>query len=162
MRRSSTVVLWAIALIAWGFATSAHADTTADITALEHKAANATSADEALSNFPPGEDVTVYDFSTPLEFAGQKAVRADMEGAFENFKNPKVEFISLHVIPAGKLAVAYSIQHMTATDKGGKPLDFTFRAPDVWRKEKDGWKLVHAHVSFPTDMASGKAEMQSK
>jgi|SRR5579872_1100293 len=160
MRRSGTVILLAIALIAWGFATLAHADTTADITALEHKFANSSSADEALSYM--SDDVTLYDISTPLEFAGQKAVRADFEGAFENIKNPKVDFISLHVIPAGKLAVAYSIQHMTATDKAGKPVDFTFRVTDVWRKEKDGWKLAHGHISFPVDMASGKADMRSK
>ena len=160
--RKTIIALAAIALAAWSFANPAHADTTADITALEHKAANATSASEALSNFTSSEDVTVYDLSTPLEFTGQKAVRADFEQAFQNFKNPKVEFLSLHVIPAGKIAVAYSTQHVTATDKDGKPIDMTFRVTDVWRKEKDGWKIVHGHISFPVDMATGKAAMQSK
>jgi ketosteroid isomerase-like protein len=152
----------AITLMAWGFGAPAMADTTADITELEHKCAAATTLDEAMQCFTSSEDITIYDLSTPSEFVGQKAVRADFAGAFANFKNPKVDFVSLHVVPGGKLAVAYSVQHMTATDSAGKPLDFTFRVTDVWHKEKDGWKIVHAHISFPTDMATGKAAMQSK
>ena len=158
----SIVVTVAITLMASGFGAVALADTTADITELEHKCAAATTVDEAMQCFTPSEDITIYDLSTPSEFVGQKAVRADFEGAFANFKNAKVDFVSLHVIPSAKLAVAYSIQHMTATDNAGKPLDFTFRVTDVWRKEKGGWKIVHAHISFPTDMATGKAAMQSK
>jgi len=160
--RKVGITIAVIALLAWSLVGTARADTTAEITTLEHKLANATSADEALSLMTSSEDLTVFDLSTPLEFKGQKAVRADFEQAFENFKNAKVDFVSLQVIPAGKVAATYSIQHMTATDKAGKPLDFTFRVTDVWRKEKDGWKLVHAHVSFPVDMATGKADMQSK
>jgi ketosteroid isomerase-like protein len=163
MRKAGSIVATvAITLMAWGFASQALADTTADITELEHKCAAATTVDEAMQCFTPSEDITIYDLSTPSEFVGQKAVRADFEGAFANFKNPKVDFVSLHVVPSAKLAVAYSIQHMTATDSAGKPLDFTFRVTDVWRKEKGGWKIVHAHISFPTDMATGKAAMQSK
>jgi len=152
----------AITLMALGFGAQAWADTTADITELEHKCASATTADQAMECFTSDDDITIYDLSTPREFVGQKAVRADFEGAFANFKNAKVDFISLHVLPAGRLAVAYSIQHMTATDSAGKPLDFTFRVTDVWRKEKGAWKIAHAHISFPTDMATGKADMQSK
>jgi ketosteroid isomerase-like protein len=38
----------------------------------------------------------------------------------------------------------------------------TFRVTDVWQKQEGQWKMIHTHVSFPTDMASGKADMQSK
>jgi ketosteroid isomerase-like protein len=156
------VVALTITLMTWGLATSARADTVADITELEHKVANSTSADEAMSYLSPSDDVTLYDVSTPLQVVGQKAVRADFDAAYQNLKNPKVDFTSLHVIPAGKIAIAYSIQHLTATDKAGKPLDVTFRQTDVWRKEKGGWKIIHSHISYPVDMASGRAVMQSR
>ena len=150
-----------IALAALGFANIAQADATAEITTLEHKVANSSSADEALSYLR--DDVVVYDTWAPLQFNGKKAIRTDLEAAYANFKSPpKVDFISLKVIPAGDIAVAYSIQHLTAADKAGKPLDYTFRETDVWRKEKGEWKIVHSHISFPVDMATGKTVFQSK
>jgi ketosteroid isomerase-like protein len=38
----------------------------------------------------------------------------------------------------------------------------TYRVTNVWRKENGKWKVIHIHISFPTDMATGKADMQSK
>jgi ketosteroid isomerase-like protein len=155
-----TVVALTIALVTWGVAGPVSADTIADITELEHKAANSSTVDEAFSYL--SDDVVLYDTWAPLQFVGRDAIRADFEAAYANLKNPKVDFPSLHVIPAGNLAIAYSIQHLTATDKAGKPIDYTFRQTDVWRKQKGRWKIIHSHISFPVDLATGKAEMQLK
>jgi ketosteroid isomerase-like protein len=38
----------------------------------------------------------------------------------------------------------------------------TFRVTDCLRKIGGKWKIAHQHISFPVDMASGKADMQSK
>jgi len=62
----------------------------------------------------------------------------------------------------GKMGAAFSVQHFTATDKSGKPVDMTVRVTDVWQKQKGKWKMIHTHVSFPTDLTTGKADMQSK
>jgi ketosteroid isomerase-like protein len=151
------------ALLGWGLTAPAWAaDPKAEITELEHKCAAAPSADELMKCYDTSDDVIVYDLNTPREFDGVKAVREDFQVAFDAVKNPKIEFINLHVISDGKMAVAESVQHMTGTDKGGKPIDSVFRVTDVWRKEKGSWKIIHTHVSFPVDMASGKADMQSK
>jgi ketosteroid isomerase-like protein len=115
-----------------------------------------------MACYAPGDDLVVYDIGTPREFDGQKAVRADFQNFFDTVKNPKVEFVSLHVVTDGKMALANSVQHFTGTDKSGKPADMTFRVTDVWQKQEGQWKMIHTHVSFPTDMASGKADMQSK
>ena len=160
MLRKIAIPMLTFALVAWGFAHRANADTTADITALEHKAANSSNADEALSYL--SDDVVIYDTWAPLQLVGSNAIRADFEAAYQNLKNPKVDFTSLPVIPAGNLAIAYSLQHLTATDKAGKAVDYTFRQTDVWRREKSGWKIVHSHISFPVDMATGKPVLQSK
>jgi len=165
MRKSGSLVgtLAAAALIACGFGAQAlAADAKAEITELEHKCAAATTVDEAMACFDTSEDLVVFDLSTPREFDGPKAVRADFQNAFDAFKNAKIEFINLHVTTDGKMAVAESVQHITATDKSGKPIDSIFRVTDVWRKEKGGWKIIHAHISVPVDMATGKADMQSK
>jgi len=142
--------------------TVAAADSKSEVEALEHKCAEATSVDQLMTCYAPGDDLVVYDIGTPREFDGQKQVRADFQNFFDTTKNPKVEFLSLHVVTDGKMALANSVQHFTGTDKSGKPVDMTFRVTDVWQKQADQWKMIHTHVSFPTDMVSGKADMQSK
>jgi ketosteroid isomerase-like protein len=165
MRKSRKLVgiIGAVALmVSSAGARALAADAKAEITELEHKCAAATTADQALQCFDTSDELVVYDLMTPREFDGGKAVREDFQNGFNAFKNPKVEFVNLHVITDGKMGVAESIQHMTATDTSGKPIDTTFRATDVWRKEKGGWKIIHSHISYPVDMATGKADMQSK
>ena len=148
--------------LAWGFAANAFADAKGDITEMEHKCAAATTADEAMACYDASNDLVVYDLMTPREFDGAEAVHTDFQNGFSAFKNAKVEFINLHVFSDGKMGVAESVQHMTATDNSGKPIDMIFRVTDVWRKGKGGWKIIHSHISLPVDMASGKADMQSK
>ncbi|HUA32956.1 MAG TPA: nuclear transport factor 2 family protein [Candidatus Binataceae bacterium] len=160
---SLAAIASAICLIAFATASPAWAaDSKAEIEALEHKCAQATSVDELMNCYEPSDDVVVYDIGTPREFDGRKAVRGDFQGFFDTIKNPKVEFVSMHVVSDGKMAMANSIQHFTGTGKDGKPIDMTFRVTDVWQKQKGQWKMIHSHVSFPTDMATGKADMQSK
>ena len=50
---------------------------------------------------------------------------------------------------------------LTVVDKSGKPVDMTFRVTDVWQRQKGQWKIIHTHISFPIDMTTGKADMQS-
>lgn len=133
-----------------------------ELEALEHKCAEAATVDQLMSCYDPSEDLVVYDIGTPREFDGQQAVRGDFQNFFDTMKNAKVEFLSLHVVSDGTMGLANSVQRFTATDKGGKPVDMTFRVTDVWRKQNGQWKIIHTHVSFPTDMATGKADMQSK
>ena len=83
-----------------------------------------------------------------------------------------VRIVSAGLVCAGLLAQDESptfktntnlvIVNLTVRDKSGKPIDMIFRVTDVWRKEKGGWKMIHSHISVPIDMASGKADLQSK
>jgi ketosteroid isomerase-like protein len=162
-RRLSIVVILVAASLALSFGARAYADDSkTEITDLEHKCAAATTADELMNCYDKSNDLVVYDLTTPREFDGRDAVRADFQNGFSAFKNAKVEFINLHVVSDGKLGVAESVQHMTATDNNGKPIDMIFRVTDVWRKEKGGWKIIHSHISVPMDMANGKADLESK
>lgn len=165
MRKTGLVIaaLASAALFAWSFGAQAFAaGAKEEITELEHKCAAATTVDDLMGCYDASDELVVYDITTPREFDGPAAVRGDFQNFFDNSKNPKIEFISLHVTTDGKLGAAESVQHFTGTDKSGKPVDMIFRVTDVWRKEKGGWKIIHTHVSVPVDMASGKADMQSK
>ena len=138
------------------------ADSKAEITELEHKCAASSNIDELMDCYDNSDALVVYDAGTPREFDGAKAVRGDFQNFLDNNKNFKVEFISLHVVSDGKMGLANSIQRFTGSDKSGKPVDTTFRITDVWRKQDGKWKIIHMHVSYPIDMATGKADMQSK
>jgi ketosteroid isomerase-like protein len=165
MRKSEIVVgtIAAALIMTLGFGAPARAaDSKAQIEDLEHKCAAAKTVDELMACYESSDDLEVYDVGTPREFDGTKAVRGDFQNFFDNIKNPKVEFVALHVVTDGKMGLANSIQHFTGTDKAGKPVDMTFRVTDVWRKIDGQWKIIHTHVSFPVDMASGKADMESK
>ena len=152
---SAAVLVWSL-----GSAPAA-GDAKAEITALEHKVIAATSADEAMT-FQDEKEIVLYDYVMPLQYVGGKAVRADFEKFFSSAKNIKGDFVTLRVVADGKVGVAHSIQHFTWTDKDGKPGEGTFRVTDCWQKVKGQWKLFHAHVSFPIDAATGKAEMNLK
>ena len=107
------------------------------------------------------DELVVYDMGTPREFDGPKAVRGDFQSFFDN-ENLKIEYVGLHIVTDGKMGLANSVQRLTATDKSGKPVDMTFRETNVWEKKDGKWKIIHEHISFPVDLASGKADTQSK
>jgi ketosteroid isomerase-like protein len=44
----------------------------------------------------------------------------------------------------------------------GNALDITVRITDVYRKINGKWLAVHEHVSWPVDLATGKADLSSK
>ena len=50
----------------------------------------------------------------------------------------------------------------TGQDKDGKPLDLTVRVTDVYKKINGKWLVVHEHVSWPVDLATGQADFSSK
>jgi ketosteroid isomerase-like protein len=164
-KRVTLLTISAAALLVCATALWAHAagDAKSTITDLEHKCAAATSADQLMQEcYDATDQVAVYDISPPREYDGAKAVHGDFDNFFKAIKSGKVEFVDLHVVTAGKMAYARSIQHFTGQSADGKPMDMTFRVTDVWLKENGQWKIIHTHVSFPVDLATGKADWQAK
>jgi ketosteroid isomerase-like protein len=162
------VTMFALSLFAWSFGAQAFAaDAKAEIERLERKCATAGvagSVHEAMRCFDTSDpQVVAYDVFTPREFDGPDAVRGYFKNYFASgFKNAKIEFVYLHVITNGGLGFTYSVQHFTAIDKNGKPIDTFPRVSDVWRQRGGTWKIIFTHASFPVDPATGKADMQSK
>jgi ketosteroid isomerase-like protein len=154
-----SLAIFAALICGWAFA--APADDKQTISNLEHKLAVQTDPDEIMKFYDSGDDVVLFDVMSPREFAGYKAIHDHMKD-FAGFKDVKAEFLELQVISDGKLALARSVQHYTAKDQDGKPIESTFRVTDLWRNTNGQWKLIHSHVSYPIDMKTGKADMASK
>ncbi len=137
------------------------ADARSEIAAQWKTCADSATLDELMKCYDTSGDFIIYDLTTPREFDGVEAVRANFAMAFEN-KNTKIEVLKQHVVSDGKMGFAATIAHMTAIDKNGAPVDQIWRVTDAWKKEKGGWKMLHQHFSFPMDPATGKADIQSK
>ena len=145
-------------------ATAAGSDT-APIQAMEARFAKAVQARDlngVMSNY--SADVLVFDVSPPRQYVGAAAYRKDWQGLFASLKGPiQFKVSDLHVQAGRDLAYAHSIQALSSTDaKSGKPMSITVRVTDVFQKSAGAWKIIHEHVSMPVDLATGKADMQSR
>ena len=158
------VMVWLalFAALICSLAPAARANDKQTISHLEHKLAVQTDPNQVMKFWSSRDDVVLFDvMGPPREFVGQKALRDHLKD-FAGFKNVKVDFLELKVVSDGELALASSVQHYTAKDGDGKPIDVTFRQTDLWRNTNGQWKLIHSHASYPVDMKTGKADMRSK
>jgi len=154
-------------LVFCGVAGSVHAAPSGDeaaVRALEAQfiaAASAKDVDAIMKVYAP--DVFVFDVVPPRQYVGAAAYRKDWEEVMSGFKGPvKFELADLAVEVDGRVAFSHSIQHVTGTDPTGKPSEMTVRVTDVYRETPAGWRIVQEHVSVPVDLATGKADLQSK
>lgn len=107
-------------------------------------------------------DVVAFDVDPPREYDGIEAYKKDYAGFFAAFPGPAKSTISdLHIKVAGDFAYAFGVDHWVATGSDGKPVEFTFRFTDVFRKHKGSWRIVHEHNSIPVDLDTGKPDFQS-
>jgi ketosteroid isomerase-like protein len=73
-----------------------------------------------------------------------------------------MEFLELKAHACGDVGFVSMIQHYSGKDDKGHSFDWTLRATDGFEKVNGEWKIVHEHLSFPINMATQKAAMNSK
>lgn len=116
-----------------------------------------------MSVYIPDESLFVFDAIPPRQYVGAKAYRKDFEEFLGMFPGPiEYSFSDLSITAASTLGYSHRIDYWTLTDKAGKRVPLVFRVTDVYRKINGKWLIVHEHVSFPVDPATGKADMLSK
>jgi ketosteroid isomerase-like protein len=116
-----------------------------------------------MSVYIPDESLSVFDAIPPRQYVGAKAYRKDFEEFLGMFPGPIEYSISdLTITAVSTLGYSHRIDSWTLTDKAGKRVPLVFRVTDVYRKINGKWLIVHEHVSFPVDPATGKADMLSK
>ena len=155
-----------IALFVFAQQSSAKGSDEAEIRAMEAamiKAFAAKDLDNGLAGYVQDETLFVFDAIPPRQYVGIKAWRADNEGFVALFQGPlKAEMSDLSITANGNLGFGHNIQRFSGTDKNGKPIDMTFRVSDAYKKINGKWMIVQEHLSFPVDVASGKADLNSK
>ncbi len=126
-------------------------------------AVNAKDIDAIMAYYVPDESLFVYDALPPRQYVGAAAYRKDWMGFLAVYPSTvHAEVSDWKVETEGSLAFAHGAYRTVGPDKDGKPLDLTVRVTDVYRKINGKWLVVHEHVSFPVDLATGKPDLNSK
>jgi ketosteroid isomerase-like protein len=137
-----------------------------DIEALEQRfndAFNTRNVDDIMSCYAPGKGLFVFDAVPPREYPSWDAYKRDWEMLLSTFPGPVSNAIMEQSITVvGLVAYGHNIQSATFTAKDGSQVHLVVRATDVYRKIKGKWLIVQEHVSFPVDIATGKADLLSQ
>ena len=176
LRKALGVILLVIGLL--GFIQSTHikADETkptdtnaqdvADLRTIEDRfmmAFRAKDVDAIMQLCVPDDTLVVFDVTPPRQRTGAEAYRKDWEAVFNRFAGPlQPEISDVDVTAGGDVAFIRSIHHVMGTLKSGKKMDYTVRVTDGFKKISGKWLIVHTHISFPVDMQTGKADIESK
>lgn len=159
------VLAGAIALFVFAQPSNAKESDEAEIRAMEAammKGFAARDLDSALAVYVQDDTLFVFDAAPPRQYVGIKAWRADNENFLALFKGPFTAEMSDLSVTNGKLGFGHNIQRFAGTGKDGKPIDLTFRVSDGYKKINGKWMIVEEHLSFPVDVATGKADLSSK
>ncbi len=164
------IFLFLIAIFAasLGAANAAESDpsSVAAIKALEKNfvaGVNAKDVAKIMSNYEHSPNLVVFDVLPPRQYDGWEAYKKDWEGVLAGCSGaPKMEMTDLSIQAGKDFGFGHSIQHLACVQKNGKPMDLTVRVSDGYRKIDGKWLIAHEHVSVPVDLATGKADLNSR
>ncbi|MEU7790896.1 nuclear transport factor 2 family protein [Amycolatopsis sp. NPDC049159] len=104
------------------------------------------------------EDVTLFDAVGALRDRGRDAERARLAqwfGAYRTEIGMKIR--DLEVVTGGDVGFAHYIYQVEGTMTDGTEVSMWVRSTVGFRRDDDGWKIVHEHSSVPFDAATGAA-----
>jgi ketosteroid isomerase-like protein len=91
-------------------------------------------------------DITLFDIAPPGRFQGWQGIARTFGEFFERVAEVRMTVDHVDVRVEGTLA--YATYDWAMTGKMGEAsLDDSGQATAIYRREKDGWRLVHAHYS---------------
>ena len=155
-----------IVIVAWRNEAPALTDSTTSIQEIESRFAAAVHAkdlDAIMANYTNSDDLVVFDVMPPLQYTGWNAYKEDWKNALAGCKDaPTVEISKLEIFGGSRYAYSHCIQHFMCTDPQGKKTDLIMRVTDGYANFRGKWLIAHEHISVPVDLATGKADLQSK
>jgi len=124
------------------------ADRDAVKTLVEREVAAVNARDmQALSQiWSQSDDILLFDVAPPGRFQGWAAIARSFNDFFLRLSDVAMGVDNLQVSVDGALAAATYDWTLTGTLDGHTLADHG-RATALYRREKDGWRLVHAHFS---------------
>jgi ketosteroid isomerase-like protein len=120
--------------------------------------AAAAAKDLDASMAPISTDVVSYEHTAPLQLTEVSAIREECRAGFERAADDFAWTVpDLRVLVRDDLAVAWGLNRMADRHPDGTE-DVTWsRGTRVFQRSGGRWRMVHQHVSFPVDPATGMA-----
>ena len=104
------------------------------------------------------DQVLMFPLLPPTASRGREAIAASLERWFEGYTDgPGYEVHDLVVEAGDDLGCCAFFYHVTGTLATGDVVDMWVRSTAIFRRQDEGWRLVHAHESVPFDAATGRA-----
>lgn len=154
-----------LVIVAWRAQAPAVADFDQEIRMLQDRLAAAIRAkdvDKIMACYINSPKLVVFDVIPPRQYTGWDAYKANWEGFLAQCNDsPTSEISDLHVQGGQGFAFSHGILHFACTTKNGK-MDMILRVTDCYANFKGKWLIAHEHISVPVDLATGKADLQSK
>jgi ketosteroid isomerase-like protein len=117
---------------------------------------------DAMMAFYAEEGFTAFDLFPPMQFTGGPMWREGWVNFFASFEGPiELEFSELEIHASGDLAFIRAFVRMAGV-MSGNPLDTWVRQTNCFRLIDGEWLMIHDHVSWPADLATGQARMDLK
>src|SRR4029453_5796737 len=140
------VALLIIAAAACRVDSGADAEAVKSRIAAEVEAMNRRDLNALSKIWSQGQDIVLFDVSPPGRFEGWPGIARSFNDFFE--KTSDVHMVGSKVEGRSEGSLAHATYDWTMSGKvGATPLDDHGQATAIYRREKDGWRLVHAHYS---------------
>ncbi len=103
------------------------------------------------------DDVVAFDAIATLQFVGAAAYREHWAQCLQFMGEGSIVLHSVTVQASDDLAVAWFIDRCSGPNEQGEMESGYTRGTACYRRQGDGWRIVHEHFSMPIDMQTGKA-----
>ena len=124
------------------------------------EAFRAKDANAVMSVYAPGDVVVAFDIVPPLARVGSDAYRKNYEEFFAMFTGPlRVELRDLRIVAGDDVAFLHCFDRMSGTLQGGDDFDLWLRVTSGLQKIDGEWRILHDHVSVPTNFETGTAAL---
>ena len=104
------------------------------------------------------EGVVSYEHDAPLRYVGVDRVRAVCaDGLNASTGTVTWDVPDLRIVVRSGLAVSWGLNRMTVQQPDGTIAESWSRGTRVFLREAGEWRMVHQHVSWPSDATTGAA-----
>ncbi|WP_066943345.1 SgcJ/EcaC family oxidoreductase [Microtetraspora fusca] len=105
------------------------------------------------------QDVVSYEHDAPLRHLGVEAVREVCRQGLDAAGDAAVSWDvpDLEIVVRDDLAVAWGLNRVRGAEPGGRIAESWSRGTRVFARRDGTWLMIHQHLSFPYDPATGEA-----
>jgi ketosteroid isomerase-like protein len=148
-RRAAAVLLAAAMLVATAACPSGAggADEVKTLVAKQVEAINGRDMQALARIWSQQDDILLFDVAPPGRFKGWPEIARSFNTLFEKAGELHMTVENLEVREAGGTLATATYDWALSGKVGETPLEDRGQATEIYRHEKDGWKLMHAHYS---------------